>query len=120
MSLEQRLDQIEAQLKNLTKEQGTLKQMQEVLAVSTESVRSLQKDIIELINIVHDSQIGGFKAVDKRIALMDKKIAKLAKNANVEFGTVKGKLNDLHSEIKKISTITGYEEQYKNLLKIVK
>ena len=141
MSIDAKLDALESQLKtvisgqiklnqeqkNITQEQKKLSLEQKnlslehkVLSNEHQEFRATQKAMLELINTLHNNQVTGFATVNQRLNQMDKKINKLAKKANVEFGTVNDKLTNIHSEIKKINKVTGYEEQYKNILRIVR
>ena len=103
---------IEKQLKAI---EGKL----ELFDKKMETFELTQKAMLTLINTLHNNQVEGFKIVDERLKVIDGKINQLAKKSKVKFDTVHSKLSDIHTEIKKINKVAGYDEQYKNILKIV-
>ena len=62
-----------------------------------------------------DKKIDG---VENRLHTLEKKVDELAKQSDVSFTSVDGKLDHLTAEVAKIDKVSGYAEEYQNLLDI--
>ncbi len=80
------------------------------------AVLDLSKELVEGFRITNTN----FEAIGKRLDLIENKINNLSDSSAKEFNTVGGKLSELKEEVIKIQKISGYTEQYQNLLKIAR
>ena len=101
------------------------------------NIEELRKAIVELnTHVVKGFKIidSNFEAIDVRFGNMDKKLSNmdsrlgniesnlshLSDSSAKEFGNVGGQLSELKEEVIKIQKISGYSDQFENLLRITK
>jgi hypothetical protein len=78
------------------------------LAQYTQAVNQLIIDNVTEIT----SQL---KNIQGDIAILNAKVDKIDGNTTKNFKSVDGKLDDMQSELKKIGSVTGYDEMVSNL-----
>lgn len=77
-------------------------------------VESLEEKIDALIGLVvsiSKTQVATGKTIDSNFDILNQKIDNLSKMSSKEFGNIK-------IELKKIQDVSGYSEEYENLLRV--
>ncbi len=80
------------------------------------AVLDLNKELLEGFKIIDSN----FEAIGKKLDAIEVKVNHLSDSSEKEFNSVDGKLSELKNEVIKIQKISGYTEQYENLLKIAR
>lgn len=80
------------------------------------TVSDLKEKLIQAVSEIGNKQSIAFKTIDdnfedlnKRISSIEKKLASLSDDTSKNF-------DDVKVELKKISTVTGYKDQFENLI----
>lgn len=115
---------------------GELKELILALSARLDKSESQHEELRKVVIGLSKNMADSFKIIDqnfealvKRMDIVEHKIDKLAEHAAEQFGSVDGKINEiggilsdkldeLKVEVIKIQKVSGYSEQYENLLSI--
>ena len=88
------------------------------LEQQVEGLKSLVLTVLKKTIQTSHTLDSNFEILKEQIADIEKKIDQLAADTGQDLTSVDGKLDDIHSELKKIEKVSRYTEEFENLLKI--
>ena len=88
------------------------------LEQQVKSLRSLVLTVLEKTIDTSHTLDRNFEVLKSQIADIEVKLDKLPIDTGQDLTSVDGKLDDIHSELKKIEKVSRYTEEFENLLKI--
>ena len=80
------------------------------------AVLDLNKNMVEGFKVIDNN----FETIEKRLDSIESNIAKLTTESTKGFDNVGDQITELKGEVVKIQKISGYSDQYENLLKIAR
>ncbi len=113
------------EIQELKTEVRELKDLILGLSKRVEEESKKTEDLRRVVIGISKSMSDSFKIIDlnfeglaKRMDVVEQKIDSLTDHAEAQFGSVGEKLDELKVEVIKIQKVSGYSEQYENLLSI--